>query len=237
MHEHKENAVYLLPEFSCSFNGRKVGSDETSGKLIIYLALEAGGLSRGAAAARLWPDVDPRNSAKRLRQLLWRIRQEARSMITVSTDSLRLTEDAIVDYRAAKTLAQDVLRTDPLDLREVDPLIVRLLSTELLREVYDEEVLGERDRWDRLRLLALERLAKASLDFGDATSAIVLATLAAQVDELAEDPQRLLTEAHLRRGDTVSAYRSYLDYAKVLRRELGVEPGPSLQELVTEIRS
>ncbi|RFS86052.1 hypothetical protein D0T12_05310 [Actinomadura spongiicola] len=96
-------------------------------------------------AARLWPDLDAVSSAKRLRQLLWRMR----------------------------------------------------------------------GRWDRLRLLA---------------------TLGAQVDELAEAPQRVLVQAHPRRGDTVTAYRAYLDYDATVRRELGVEPGPALRDLVSGLR-
>ncbi|MFI0366722.1 BTAD domain-containing putative transcriptional regulator [Actinomadura sp. 1N219] len=233
MQDPDEDTIQLLPRFACCLVGHEVGPEETVGRLIVHLALEGGGLSRQAAGARLWPDLDTANSAKRLRQLLWRLRPETRSMIVIGTDSLRLADDVTVDYHAAKSLAQHILHIAPATLHDVDPLIVRLLSTELLRDGYDEEVLNERGRWDRLRLLALERLATTALEIGDTENAVVLATLAAQVDDLAETPPRVLVQAHLRRGDTVTAYRTYLDYAAVVRRELGVEPGPALRELVS----
>ncbi|TMQ91563.1 hypothetical protein ETD83_30315 [Actinomadura soli] len=233
MQDPDEDTIQLLPRFTCSLVGREVGPEETVGRLIVHLALEGGGLSRQVIAGRLWPDLDTVSSAKRLRQLLWRIRPETRSMIVVGADSLRLADDVTVDYHAAKSLARHILHVDPGSLHDVDPLIVRLLSTELLRDGYDEEILNEQGRWDRLRLLALERLATTSLELGDTENAIILATLGAQVDGLAEAPPRVLVQAHLRRGDTVAAYRAYLDYGAVVRRELGVEPGPALRELVS----
>ncbi|TYB49446.1 AfsR/SARP family transcriptional regulator [Actinomadura chibensis] len=236
MHDPDQVTIQLLPHFACRPAGREIGAEETVSKLIIHLALETGSLSRQVVAARLWPDLDPVGSAKRLRQLLWRMRPEARSMLVIGADSLRLAEDVTVDYHAAKSLAQHIVHADPGELRDIDPVIVRLLSTELLRDGYDEEVLGERDRWNRLRLLALERLATTALELGDTENAIILATLGTQVDDLAEIPQRVLVQAHLRRGDTVTAYRTFLDYGSVVRRELGVEPGPALQELVSGLR-
>ncbi|MFI0487252.1 BTAD domain-containing putative transcriptional regulator [Actinomadura sp. 9N215] len=231
-----EDTIQLLPHFACRLAGHEIGPDETASRLLIHLALEAGRLSRSAMAARLWPDLDPMSSAKRLRQLLWRIRPEARSMVVIGADSLRLADDVTVDYHAARSLAQHILHAVPSELHEIDPLIVRLLSTELLRDGHDEEIMNERYRWDRLRLLALERLATTALELGDTESAIVLATLGSHVDDLAEIPPRVLVQAHLMRGDTVTAYRTYLDYGAVVRRELGVEPGPALQDLVARLR-
>ncbi|RKS68382.1 transcriptional activator [Actinomadura pelletieri DSM 43383] len=236
MHESDEDTIQLLPYFVCRLADRDVGPEESVGRLIVHLALEDGGLSRHVMAARLWPDLDAVSSAKRLRQLLWRMRPETRSLLVIGADSLRLAEDVTVDYHAARSLAQHILHTDPGDLHDIDPLIVRMLSTELLRDGHDEEILNEQGRWDRLRLLALERLATAALESGDTENAILLATLGAQVDELAEGPPRALVQAHLRRGDTVTAYRTYLDYDATVRRELGVEPSPALRELVAGLR-
>jgi DNA-binding SARP family transcriptional activator len=52
------------------------------------------------------------------------------------------------------------------------------------------------------------------------------------VEPLRESAQRALIEAHLGAGNLVEARRIYDAYRGLVRRELGVEPGPALARLV-----
>ncbi len=200
------------------------------------LALENEGVKREALRVRLWPDQAPGQSAKRLRQLLWRIRRHTRdALIVASHDRLALAEAVAVDYRAAEAIASNVLPGRTSELPVMDPMIPRLLGTELLRGVTDEEILDAQARWDRLRQLALERLALAHIEIGETGIAAELATAAADVDELAERPHRILVEAYLHEGDTIGARRAYLHFEELARRHLEADPSPAFRKLITDI--
>lgn len=143
-----------------------------------------------------------------------------------------LADDVVVDYWAAKTIARNVVRAESGRVSDVDPVIIKLLSTELLRDVAEDFALAERGQWDRLRLLALERVAAACLEAGDALAAIEIALVAAGIDELAEKPNQILFSSHITLGDTVAARRVYLEYEEQVRRSLGVDPSPVFRDLV-----
>ncbi|GAA2611207.1 bacterial transcriptional activator domain-containing protein [Actinomadura fulvescens] len=224
--------VGLLPEFGCFLNDAQVTLPRAPGRLLIQLAL-VGEASRRAIAASLWPDTDPLHATKRLSQALWRIRDRTGdALLKAEADRLRLADGVSVDYWAAKAIAHNILKgiSRPAD---PDPLVVKMLSTELLRELDDDEIDRERERWDRLRTLALERMADDLLRRGDPDKTIEIALLASEVDELAEGPQLLLASAHLTRGDTISARRVYRRYTETVRRELQVEPSAAFRELVS----
>ncbi|WP_165975533.1 bacterial transcriptional activator domain-containing protein [Actinomadura rubrisoli] len=111
-------------------------------------------------------------------------------------------------------------------------MIIRLLSTELLRDFTDEPVLRERDQWDRLRLLALEKVAAACLDAGDALAAIEIGLEAVGIDEFAEKPNQIVFSAYVAMGDTIAARRVYLGYEEKVRHSLGVHPSRVFRDLV-----
>ncbi|WP_165495221.1 AfsR/SARP family transcriptional regulator [Actinomadura roseirufa] len=227
--------VHLLPEFSCSLTGVQGGLSGTGRRLVTRLAFESGALSRKMIEAEFWPDMEPGKAGRRLSQLLWRIRSATEdALVRVDGDRVGLAGDVAVDYWAAKTLARNVLKSDERFLHDVDPVILKLLSTELLRDVLDEQVLRERDHWDRLRLLALERVAAACLEAGDPLAALETGLLATGVDDLAERASRIVFSAYVAVGDTVAARRVYLGYEDRVRRSLGVDASPAFHDLVRE---
>ncbi|MFG2000765.1 BTAD domain-containing putative transcriptional regulator [Spirillospora sp. NPDC048911] len=224
--------VGLLPEFGCYLNDAHVALPHTPGRLLIRLAL-GGETSRKAIAASLWPDTEPFQAAKRLSQALWRIRDRTGDLLLISqADRLRLAEDVSVDYWAAKAIAHSILKgvSRPVD---PDPVVVRMLGTELLRGRDDDGIDRERERWDRLRTLALERMAAELLRRGEPDKTIEIALLASEVDELAEGPHLLVASAHLTRGDTIGARRVYRRYTTMVRRELQVDPSAAFRDLIS----
>ncbi|GAA2092673.1 AfsR/SARP family transcriptional regulator [Actinomadura alba] len=227
--------VHLLSAFTCRIDGGEVALAELPRNLVINLVLGRHRMSRGALMARLWPDEEPERAAKRLRQILWRIRRLTQGRI-VSADHevIGLAEDTCVDFTAALDLARfavSATATLPeLAIRSLDHW--RPLAQPLLPGSTSDEVHMARQRWDRLRLLALEKIADAMLLSGDIPAAIELASYAVEVDDLSEGPYRVLAQAHLARNDIGMAQRVYGAYAALLRESLGVGPSAEFGDIL-----
>ncbi|WP_141581719.1 BTAD domain-containing putative transcriptional regulator [Actinomadura sp. WMMA1423] len=220
----------LLTSFRCRVGGRDVGLPPAPRRLIVAVALEPGGLGRGSLQGRLWPDVESAEAAKRLRQALWRVRRDTgERLLAVTPSHVALAEDVDVDLRRGERLARLVAGGT---VAAAQPDEVELLGGELLPCWPDEDVWGVRDRWNLLRLLALERLAGHALAAGDVTGAIDLAEAAARVDALSEASHRIMAAVHLARGDQVSAWRVFTRYRRLLDEEMGLEPSAEFRGLL-----
>ncbi|QXJ21780.1 hypothetical protein AGRA3207_002668 [Actinomadura graeca] len=225
--------VEVLPSFRCHLGGREVRLSRALSSLVVTVALEPRGLTREGLPARLWPDVDPPDASKRLRQALWRIRRETGDrLLEVTPDLVALRGEVTVDLRRGERLARRVIKGDvPAGWSGTG-----MLGRQMLPGWQEEEVCAARDRWDRLRLLALEGLAEHTLASGDVPAAIELAEAATRVDELSEAPHRLAAAAHLTRGDHVSAWRVFLRYRRLLAEAIGLEPSSGFRDLVERVR-
>ncbi|MFB4306308.1 BTAD domain-containing putative transcriptional regulator [Actinomadura sp. GTD37] len=204
-------------------------------------------MGRGSLQGRLWPDAAPAEAAKRLRQALWRVRRETGARIlTVTPVHVGLAADVEVDLHRGERLARRITgaagpdgvlsRDVPPERPALDAKDVGLLGGVLLPCWPDGDVRAAGDRWDRLRLLALERLAEHALASGDTMGAIELAEAAARVDGLAETSYRITAAAHLARADHVSAWRVYTRYRRLLGEEMRLEPSPGFRDLVERPR-
>lgn len=220
--------VELLSAFKCRFGGRDLRFPGGPSSLIATVALEGDVLGRRAVQARMWPDLPPATASKRLRQLLWRIRRET-GILDVADGEVGLAAGVEVDLREAEARAKDVVEGPvPGGAR---PDAWRFLADGLLPGWTDDHVVAAQDRWDRLRIIALERLAERSLEDGAPLDALEFAAMAVRVDELAETAHRTMAAAHLARGDVAGARRVYARYERLLRRELGVDPSPAFRSL------
>lgn len=106
-----------------------------------------------------------------------------------------------------------------------------------LEELYAGPLFGERDfvwasgeaeRLDRMYLALGRRLGEELLDRGEASAAADLAVKLIGRSDLDEAPRLLLLEASAMQHDRAGLVRQYEDYARALRRELGVDPSPPL---------
>jgi DNA-binding SARP family transcriptional activator len=227
--------VHLLSAFTCRIDGDEVALAELPRNLVVNLVLADHRMCRGALMARLWPDEEPDRAAKRLRQTLWRIRRLTQGrIISADHEVVELAEGVCVDFTAALRLARFAvsatatlaeLATRPLD--QWRPFALPLLPGSTSDEVHMAQ-----QRWDRLRLLALEKIADAMLLRGDIPAAIELASQAVEVDDLSEGPYRVLAQAHLARNDFGMAQRVYGSYAALLRENLGVGPSAEFGDLL-----
>ena len=99
-----------------------------------------------------------------------------------------------------------------------------------------EELTGHQvARWEELHLEALEQLAAARLENGDATGALSAAESAIQLDAFRERGRELVMLALYRSGRVSDALRSFARFRALLVDELGIEPSPVLQRLQERI--
>lgn len=90
-----------------------------------------------------------------------------------------------------------------------------------------------RRRLDEARLSGLESLAAASLGIGgpELPQAVNCARRLVDLAPFRETGHRILMEALARRGNVAEALRAYDRLRTMLREELGIAPGPAVQEV------
>jgi DNA-binding SARP family transcriptional activator len=217
----------LLGGFRLSSPSNAIVVRPSTRRLVALLAV-VGALSRGAAAARLWPDVGSPRDASNLRTVLWRLRQDAPGLIHRQGDELRLGEIAC-DLREIRDWARRTLVGEqPWPLPEH-------ASAELLPSWDEEWLIEPREELRILQLQALELAAQRFLMSGRLPEACSSALAAVRMDPLRESATRLLIEIHLREGNTLDALRRFNRFRDLLEREVGVGPSPAVRALVASL--
>lgn len=205
-----------------------------SQRLLAFLALHDGSVSRIAVAATLWPDVSEDHAYASLRSAISRLTGSARGAIRVSLHELGLADDVDVDLRSSQALAHRLLASGftPWAAADLTTAAVAGLSADLLPHWYDDwAILGAED-WRQLRLHALEALAGRLTDsrrYGDAASA---ALAAVRVEPLRESARAALIRVHLAEGNQSAALAEFRRYRSLLLQELGLAPTPRLSQLL-----
>jgi DNA-binding SARP family transcriptional activator len=106
------------------------------------------------------------------------------------------------------------------------------LSLELLPDWFDEWLPVERERWNQLRLHALEALAERLLAVRKYSQAVEAALAAVWVEPLRESAHRLLIRVHAAEGNPSEALSQYQRYRQLLHRELHVLPTDQMESLI-----
>ncbi|MEU6168469.1 AfsR/SARP family transcriptional regulator [Streptomyces tanashiensis] len=232
------NGVYLelLGAFELSYAGCRIPLPSGAQRLLALLAVHAAGVYRGAAAERLWPDCSPNRASANLRTALCHGRRAGPLPTVECVDRrLRLAPMVEVDLHRARSQAQDAIGDgQPPDDPEA---LSALLGEELLPEWADEWLVLERERWDQVRLHALESLAQRLRRDGEYLAALQTALTATEIDPIRETAHRILIEIHIAEGNTACAVKRYKAYQRLLRRELEVEPSPLMTRLVQDLTS
>ncbi|GAB3954086.1 hypothetical protein GCM10029976_095640 [Kribbella albertanoniae] len=227
--------------------------------LVDGAAVEVGGaLPRRLLAALALADGKP-VSDDRLAQAMWDDQPPAKAAAAMQAYVSRLRSALGTAYRdrLGRTPAGYFLHADEIDVRRCGELIeaargqlagdrpeqARIRLTEALElwrgepyaELPDDIAAAERGRLTELREVALEDLAAARLGTGDAAEAVV------QLEQLVrEQPLRERRWALLvlglyrcdRQGDALATLRRVRE---LLAEQLGVDPGPELQELERQV--
>jgi DNA-binding SARP family transcriptional activator len=221
-------------------------SARKSQAMLAYLGVRPAQLvSRDKMAGLLWSSTAPEQARQSLRQTLSSLRKElarvsGQKLLVEDGDFLAL-DAALVSVDAAEFEALVTANTDESLAKAIDMYAGDFLDGfQIDEERFDQWVLAERDRLHRLalktHLLLMERQSKA----GAADEAIHTAQRSLRLDALQEPVHRSLMRFYMQSGDLAKALQQYDVLAKLLRRELRVEPdaeSKALQQQIVQLRS
>ncbi len=239
--------IKLFGNLRISFEGSPVAAVNTSRlqSLIAYLILHGDAPQpREHLAFLLWPASSESQARTNLRQLLHHLKRA----LPAGCSSLETTHFAVqwrqdetceidvVDFQQALAAAASARATDHRAL-EIQSLTtaVQLYEDDLLPGLYDDWLAPLRDSYRKRVSEALHRLATLLEDQKDYAEAIPWAERLVALDPLGESHHQLLIRLHAANHDRSSALRAYHQCMRVLRREIGVEPGPATVDLFERI--
>lgn len=199
-------------------------------RVLAYLALANHPVARMRLAGSLWPDCSDFNAAKRLRTVLWRLRQVDRSLVRISGDRLGLDPEVAMDVSRLNELAHRLVHAPDSESLDQVPLLID--RAELLPDWDDEWVVATRERYRLARLAALANAAHVLLDRQQPGPALIAALAVVQTEPLRESARRIVMRVHLSQGNAVEAMRERHRYRRLLRSEFGVEPSAGMDELL-----
>jgi DNA-binding SARP family transcriptional activator len=205
-------------------------------RVLAFLALQEAPLLRTYVAEALWPNSSRRQASANLRSAVWRSRQASIRLLDGSLGRLTLGTGVLVDIHKRASLARRLLdRSAALDPQELRASIAPMLSGELLPDWFDEWLLLERDRWNQLRLRALEALAERLLGAGEYSQAVEAGLAAVWAEPLRESAHRVLIRVYAAEGNWSQALAQYRHYRQLLDRELSVLPTIQMEQLMREL--
>jgi DNA-binding SARP family transcriptional activator len=230
--EMRSAALCLLSGPVVIKNGQPLEVPEGSKRLLVFVTLNGGRVSRRHAAGTLWPSGDDGRAAGNLRSALWRLRGAGIDVLHANKCMLYLDPELSVDITQLSRWATRVINGSAngsdFEMLKLNPEAVHLLPG-----WYDEWVIFERERLRQQLLHAMESLVRQLISRGLIADAIEVAMTAVRVDPLRESAQRVLIEAHLAEGNIAEARRVFVEYDEILAEELGVSPSIELAEIVS----
>jgi DNA-binding SARP family transcriptional activator len=197
-------------------------------------------VSRDKMATLLWSSTAPEQARQSLRQTLSTLRKE---LGQVSSHKILVEEGDFLSLDASQTYV-DVVEFESLiatgTAEALDPA-TRLYGGDFLdgfqidEERFDQWVIAERDRLHRLALRAHGQLIE-QLSRADAIDeAIAVAQSSLRIDPLQEALHRTLMRLYIRSGDLLNALQQFDTCARLLRRELDVEPDAETKAVQQEV--
>lgn len=217
-------------------------SAKKSQAMLAYLGVKPAQLvSRDKMASLLWSSTATEQARQSLRQTLSSLRKE---LATISPDRKILVEEGdflsvdpalmtvdVADFEKLVGLNNDGALAQATALYRGD----FLEGFELAEEKFDQWVLAERDRLHRLALRAHAQLIDAQAKHGAPDQAIATAQQSLRIDPLQESVHRTLMRLYMDSGDLVNALQQYDVCAKVLKRELQIDPDAETKKLFQQI--
>jgi DNA-binding SARP family transcriptional activator len=207
--------------------------------LLAALALRSSGVQRTSAAELLWPDCPRGRALANVRSAVWKGRRiRGCTLIDCDAQRLRLTQAVQVDYSIMMKRAHHIVGLDnesgPPDAGQE---AIGGLCRALLPDWFDDWLLMDRERWDQVRLHALETLARRLMGSGRFLPALEAALAAVTIEPVRESAHRTVVEIHLAEGNSACALKHYHHYSRLVQRELGVSPSSQMARLIRPIAS
>ena len=228
--------VILLGRFAVERDG--VDATPPPGRpstLVKLLALQRT-VTVDAAIEALWPDGDPDSGPARLRNVLHRVRAASGPIVDRTAGALVLAPGTTVDARQFEDEAAIALKAPPQERAGLARRALGWSGGELLpADRYEDWADAPRERIRRRQLALFDLVAEDAIARGDLDEAGRLLDAAIATDPLEEGRYVSLAQALIAQGRTGRAHR-VLDQAVAVAADLGVQPGPELEEVLAAVR-
>jgi DNA-binding SARP family transcriptional activator len=216
-------------------------SAKKSQAMLAFLSVKPSQLvSRDKMASLLWSSTAPEQARQSLRQTLSTLRKE---LTQVSTHKILVEEGDFLSLDAS-LIRVDVVEFESLastgTAEALDPA-TRLYGGDFLdgfqidEERFDQWVIAERDRLHRLALRAHAQLIEQLSRHQALDEAIAVAQRSLRIDPLQESMHRTLMKLYIQSGDLLNALQQFDTCARLLRRELDVEPDAETKAVQQEV--
>ena len=225
--------IHLLGPFQAEYDGAPLRLPPRSKvtSLWAYLLLHGEDeLPRTSVAYSLWPDEPETRARSNLRRDLHRLQgllppaPPGLPWLRLRGERLRWNPDAPawVDAQEFDRLAASEATLEAA---------IALYGGDLLEGIYEDWVLGERERLHAHYLAALFRLVLLKRDSGELDRSVGYARRLLQLEPLREDLLRLLMTLQYQAGDRAGALQEFDRFVRTLGSELRAEPMPETMAL------
>src|SRR5215831_14926578 len=225
--------IELFGSLRITCGERPIASVNTSRlqSLLGYLVLHSGTpVSREQLAFLLWPESTDAQARTNLRQLLHHLRRALPAGCC-----LLVSDHQTVQWKRDASCWIDVAEFEKAIARGAYEEAIGLYQDDLLRGLYDDWLNSKRDHYRQQFAEALTHAVRSCEEAHDLPGAIRHAERMVAHDPLNESHYRTLIRLHAANRDRASALRAYHQCMRVLRRELGVEPGAATRELFERV--
>lgn len=217
-------------------------SAKKSQALLAYLGVKPPQrVSREKIAMLLWSSTGPDQARQSLRQTLSTLRKE---LAAISADEKILVEENDLLGLNETLVECDVAAFETLVAAGTEEALAQaselyrgdfLYGFQINEERFDQWVTAERDRLHRMALRGHMQLLELQSRRGAIDDAITTGQRSLRIDILQEPVHRALMRLYMQSGDLVNALQQYETCAKVLKRELRIDPDAETRALHKEI--
>ena len=204
-------------------------------KLLALLLLHANQpVSSDRLIEELWGGRPPETAAKALQGLVSQLRKQlgTATVETVSGGYLVRVDDGDLDALRFEQLLHDARRLENADaLAALHEALSLWRGPALADFAYDDFARGQIERLEELRVTCIERRIALELALGRHDDLVPELEVLVREHPLRERLRHQLMLALYRSGRQAEALEAYGDARKVLRDELGLDPGDDLREL------
>ncbi|MGH9087411.1 MAG: BTAD domain-containing putative transcriptional regulator [Acidimicrobiales bacterium] len=225
--------VTLLGSFSVRHRGKAAHLPPSLATQAIKIVAIESRISVDELVELLWDDAEPGVGARRLRNVLWRIRSACGDLLVREGQLVRLADDAVTDLSRFRELSTQALAhgVPPEQAARTARAALDQYRGELLPgDRYADWASGAREAVDRTYLRLLDLLVDDALGDGRTSEALSLLDRLAEADPYDERHQIQIAEVHLEAGNRRRALDA-LERAERILDDLGVAPSPAVRRL------
>jgi len=245
--------ICMLGRLNVRIDGQTVdgGDSRKAQELFSYLLLYRDRPHlREALASLLWGNNATKQAKQYLRKALWQLQQALLTdgcsdngrFLIVEPEWIQFNPEANIwldakEFELAFASTQDISGR-VLNSHQAKSLkqAVELYQGDLLEGFYEEWCLFERERFQRMYLLMLDKLMSYCEVQGKYAAGLMYGLRILKCDQARERTHRRLIRLHYLAGNRTEAIRQYEQCASILLQELGVRPAQRTIDLYEQIR-